>query len=632
MSRILPNLISYKRIIRQALWSFLIFICLCPQIQAQEEKSKDSTNIYKRIEQYSKKRDFTKKLHKLIFRSTAEEQQKAVRTRTRNYSDLEGKVIRNIVIHTKDPFGFSFRDSTQVPNSWVEKTGNQIHIKSKEFAIRNFLLLEENKELDTLLLDESARLLRSQKYIRDVRITARPVKNSDSVDVLVVALDSWSLTPDGTFSTSKTKFTLKEFNILGTGHRLRFSYAKRLTDGKNAYQTEYRVPNFKNTFISAGVKYESDFNEFYNKSVFIEREFYSPFTRWAAGFYVDEQYREEELLNHQDKYVAQNFKYNSQDYWVGHSFPISEGDSEKKRTTNLITSLGFLRVNFKESPSAAFDDINFFADETRYLGTIGISARQFVQDQYIFNDGITEDVPVGKVYAITGGYQYKNRQGRMYLGARAAFGNYFNWGFLSSNFEIGSYFNGSKTEQTTYSFQANYFTSLISLGSKWKIRQFVKPQFIIGTNRLNSVGDRLSIDENNRFNGIYGSDYRRITGARIEGFDSDLIGTEKYVISLQTQFYAPWEVLGFRLNPFLNYTGALLNSKNRGSDELFSSIGIGFIIRNNYLVFNNFQLSFSFFPEIPGEGFNLFKTNAFETDDFGFQDLQLGKPSTVLFN
>lgn len=615
------------------MWFFLLFICFSSQIQAQvEQNPKDSTNIYKRIEQYSEKRKFTKKIHQLIFRSTAEKHKEATPKNNRDYSDLEGKIIRDIVIETKDPFGFSFTDSTETANSWVEKTGNQIHIKSKEFAIRNFLLLNENESLDTLLLDESERLLRSQKYIREVKITAHPIKNSDSVDVSVVALDSWSLTPQGTFSTSENKLTLKEYNIVGTGHQLNFSFANRLTDGKNSYYAEYRVPNFKNTFINAAVRYKSNFNEFYNKSVFIEREFYSPYTRWAAGIYIDEQYREEELLNTALEYNNQNFKYISQDYWVGHSYPLFKGDSEKERTTNLITSIGFLDVNFKESPGVVYDSINFFADETSYLGTVGISSRQFIQDKYIFKDGITEDVPVGKIYALTGGYQFKNQNSRLYLGARASFGNYFNWGYISTNFEIGSYFNGSKAEQTAYSFQANYFTSLINLGEKWKMRQFVKPQFIIGVNRMNSIGDRLSIDENNRFNGVYGSEYRRETGARIAGFNSDLTGTEKYVMELQTQFYSPWEVLGFRLNPFLNYTGALLKDSNRSSNNLYSSFGIGFIIRNNYLVFNNFQLSFSFFPEIPGQGFNLFKTNSFETEDFGFQNFRLGKPRTVLFN
>jgi len=393
-----------------------------------------------------------------------------------------------------------------------------------------------------------------------------------------------------------------------------------------------KYQTLKNSFISAEVRYKNDFNGFFQKSAFIEREFYSPFTRWAAGLYVDEQFRKVELLNPENEYDDQNFKYISQDYWFGHSYRLFKGNSEKERSTNLITSIGFLDVNYKESPTAVYDSINFFTDETRYLATIGISSRQFIQDEFIFNDGITEDVPVGRVYALTGGIQNKNDKNRLYLGARASFGNYFNWGYISSNFEVGSYFNGSSTEQTAFSFQANYFTNLLSLGQRWKMRQFVKPQFIIGLDRKNSIGDRLSIDENARFNGNYGSDYRRRAGARIAGFNSDLTGTEKYVLELQTQFYAPWEIVGFRLNPFLNYTGGLLKNTNQGTNNLYSSFGIGFIIRNDYLVFNNFQLSFSFFPEIPGRGNNLIKTNSFETEDFGFQNFNLGKPRTIIYN
>jgi hypothetical protein len=36
-------------------------------------------------------------------------------------------------------------------------------------------------------------------------------------------------------------------------------------------------------------------------------------------------------------------------------------------------------------------------------------------------------------------------------------------GVLSTNFEVGTFFNNSKMEQTAFSFQANYFTKLIEL-------------------------------------------------------------------------------------------------------------------------------------------------------------------------
>lgn len=202
------------------------------------------------------------------------------------------------------------------------------------------------------------------------------------------------------------------------------------------------------------------------------------------------------------------------------------------------------------------------------------------------------------------------------FGSQFSFGTYHKWGFLSSNFEIGSYFKEGKTEQTTFSFQANYFTNLIDLG-KWKIRQFIKPQVLIGINRQNSIGDQISI------NGNYG----------IQGFNGALFGTNKMVLTFQTQSYAPKDIAGFRFNPFFNYTFAVLNTEVDGIKEnkAFSRIGIGLLISNDYLVFSSFQISLSYYPTIPLQGDNIFKTNSFQTADFGFQSFELAKPRTILY-
>ena len=66
--------------------------------------------------------------------------------------------------------------------------------------------------------------------------------------------------------------------------------------------------------------------------------------------------------------------------------------------------------------------------------------------------------------------------------------------------------------------------------------------------------------------------------------------------------------------------------------KLYTSVGVGFIIRNDYLVFNSFQLSLSYYPTIPGQGYNVFKTNSFETHNFGFSPVEIGKPTTVWYH
>lgn len=604
-------------------------------VEAQVNTTKKDS-IYQKIEDYSEKRKFTKTLHKLIFRSTTKRPVKSPKNRPKqDLAPFEGKIIRNITIQSHDPFGFSFTDSTQTANSWIEKTGNFIHIKTKAFAIRNTLLVKENTALDTLLLNESERLIRAQNYIRRVEVTAKEVGVSkDSIDLHIEVLDSWSLIPSATISTSKTKLRLKNRNFLGFGHEFNNSVTKSLDDSNYGYEMNYTVPNINNTFIETTLAYRIDLDGDYSKVLDIERPFYSPLARWAGGIYLDEQYQKEYLDNAQGEPDLQNFRYHTQDFWGGHAFKIFDGISEKERTTNLISSLRFLHVGYRERPSAAYDSIGYFANESFYLGSLGIASRQFIKDDYIFRDGTIEDVPIGTVYAITSGYQRKNQHNRMYIGAKASHGNYFNWGYLSTSFEFGSFVDHSHLEQTTISLQAKYFTNLISLGNNWKMRQFVKPQILIGTNRLPSEGDRITIDQKNKFRGVYDNNYDLKQGAGIPGFKSDLMGTKKYVLSLQTQFYSPWEVWGFRLNPYVNFTAAALGDEGESilNSKLYSSFSAGFIIRNDYLVFNSFQLSFSFYPQVPGQGNNIFKMNAYETEDFGFQDFDLGKPTPVWYN
>lgn len=597
---------------------------------------KDSTTVYHKIEDYSKKRKFTEKLYNLVFRAT---DKKPISTQKdlpkQNFAAFEGKIIRHIGIKSHDPFGFSFSDSTETANSWVEKAGNFVHIKTKDFAIRNILLIKENTPLDTFLLHETERLIRSQSFIRRVQIKANPVKTShDSIDLQIEVLDSWSIIPSGSISSSKTKLKIRNRNFLGFGHEFNNDLIKSLESNTYGYDMDYRIPNIKNTFIETAIAYKHDLDGYYQKILKIDRPFYSPLTRWAGGIYLDEQFRKDSLENANHESALQNFKYQTQDFWAGHAFKISGGHSEKERSTNLITSMRYLHVGYKERPTIAYDSISYFANESFYLGSVGIASRQFISDYYIFRDGTIEDVPIGAIVALTGGYQRKNQSNRMYLGFKMSQGNYFNWGFLSTNFEVGTFVNLGHLKETTISLEANYFTNLIALGSSWKMRQFIKPQILIGTNRLPSPGDRITIDQDNRFKGVYDQQFNLKNGAGIQGFDSNLMGTKKYVLSLQSQFYSPWEVFGFRLNPYVNVSAALLGEESTSifKSKVYSSVGVGVIIRNDYLVFNSFQLSLSFYPKIPGVGTNIFKTNVFETRDFGFQSFELGKPTPVWYN
>ncbi|SHG20822.1 hypothetical protein SAMN05444372_103183 [Flavobacterium micromati] len=595
----------------------LFFWCCFQSLLAQQTiTKKDTSTVYSNIQKFSQRNKFTKFMHKLVFRAPVL-QKKTIKKIQKEYTNYNGKIIRNITIVTLDPFGYSEIDTLKKPKNWAERTGNKIHVKTNRRAILNLILIKKNKPFDSLLVRESERLIRTQRFINRVDILPKLIENNvDSVDISIRVLDSWSLIPKGSASGSRINFALNERNILGSGHQFENQIRNRFDDGKTAYNTAYTIPNIKNTFIRTRVSYFIDQDDFYAKTIAIDRPFYSPLTKWAGGIFIDQQFRQDTLPDATSLFTRQNFKFNTHDFWAARSFKIFKGNTERERTTNLITSARFLNVQFTESPSILYDSDDFYSNEKLALIGIGISSRKFIRDRYIFQNGIIEDVPIGKIYGITTGYQYKNNGGRFYVGGQATFGNFFKWGFLSANFELGTFFENSVTKQTSFSFQANYFTNLLTLG-KWKVRQFVKPQLVLGSNRANVIGDQLSINEN------FG-----LRGFRIAEF-----GTKKAIITTQTQLYSPWNLWGFRLNPYFNYSVAVLGNNERGllKSKIYNKIGIGLIINNDYLVFSSFQISLSYFPTIPGVGQNVFRNNSFETTDFGFQEFELAKPRTVIY-
>ncbi|RZJ29933.1 MAG: hypothetical protein EOO48_06270 [Flavobacterium sp.] len=610
--------------VNRCLLLLLLICCLQPAF-AQEKnttaKQKDSARVYKKIQEYSKKRKFTKFLHGLIFEPIKSRHDTKKVTRKKvpkiNYSQYEGKIIRKINVETLDPFGYSEKDPTAVPKNYLSKAGNRIHLRSKALTIKNLILLRRNKPLDSLLLKESERLVRSQRFVRGVVITPVLIPgNRDSVDINIRELDAWSLIPDFAGSSSHGNFELTERNFLGLGHQFENVYERDFKSGEDAYSTRYTIPNIMNTYIKTSVAYQINLDRDYRKSINVERPFFSPFTRWAAGVYLDQQFRSDTLPDAENVYERQNFKYNSQDFWAGHAYQIFTENSESERTTNLITSARFLNVDYAESPTAVYDSINFYSDEKFFMGSVGISSRQFVEDKFVFNYNIIEDIPVGRAFVLTAGHQLKNGLKRFYGGARVTLGKYYKWGYLSSNFEYGTFFRNAVSEQSAVTAESMYFTNLIEVGSRWKLRQFVKARMVLGSNRQPSRGDMLNLNEGNG----------------LEGFSApELFGTKKFMLGFQTQGYSPWNFGGFRMNPYLSYMAAVLGNAESGfsKSKLFSQIGVGFIISNDYLVFSQFQLSIAYYPNIPGEGTNIFKTNAFSTEDFGFQNFDVGKPRTV---
>ena len=53
------------------------------------------------------------------------------------------------------------------------KGGKRVHIKSRGITIRNLLLFHKNQPFNSLLVKESERLIRAQKYVHDVSFSVK---------------------------------------------------------------------------------------------------------------------------------------------------------------------------------------------------------------------------------------------------------------------------------------------------------------------------------------------------------------------------------------------------------------------------------------------------------------------------
>lgn len=530
------------------------------------------------------------------------------------YSKFEGKPVRSIDIRTLDPFGYSAQDTAAVPQNRMLRAGNRLHVKTQTFSINNILLFHANEPFDSLLVNESERLIRSQNYVGDVSFDVAAVPKTDSVDIHIRVLDKWSFIPFVNTSTVRLGVGFTENNFAGFGHAFQNAYTWNRSNGKNAFATNYFIPNIRNSYVNTLLHYDIDEHDNSGTSVSIERPFFSPLARWAAGMIFAQQFQKDSFPDPLVGHLMQNLKFDTQDYWAGTANRISNGTTEDDRTTNAVVTGRYLRVRYLDKPDALHDSLHVYSNEDLYLAGVGISTRKYFRDNYIFNFGVIEDVPVGRVFGITAGYQIRDSIGRLYLGARAAFGNYYDWGHLSPSVEYGTFFHGPNPEQGVLALAADYFSNLYEIGS-WRVRQFIKPQITWGLNRFSY--DSLTINNENG----------------IRGFSGSSRGTKKIVLTLQTQSYAPWKAAGFRFGPFLICSLAILGDEISGfkNSPLFSQLGIGALIKNDYLVFSDFQLSLAYYPTIPGSGYNLLKVNAFTTADFGFRDFDFGKPQIAPF-
>ena len=122
-----------------------------------------------------------------------------------------------------------FDTSSQQESTSLHKLANNLHSKTKTKTIKQQLLFKTGDSFSPLKLAETERYLRTQKYIKDARVSPKQLCGQH-VTVKVSTRDNWTLTPGINFGRSggnnKVGFQLQEQNIFGYGKGIILLYTK----------------------------------------------------------------------------------------------------------------------------------------------------------------------------------------------------------------------------------------------------------------------------------------------------------------------------------------------------------------------------------------------------------------------
>lgn len=587
----------------------------------QAQTGTDSTTIYKDIHEYSLKHKVTRWIYSGIFVEPKDAQEAPANAprseRVNPFMHDEGKVVRHIEVHTFDPFGYSVDDTTLVPVNTLQRWGNGLHRRTRARIVRNLLLVKPLQPLDALQASESERVLRASPFVTDARIIVQPVVGSkDSVDLLVLVHDKWSIDVSGEADLTSASARIRERNLLGWGQSLQQSVGYSMDEPQLSFSGAHEVYNIRNYHLSSYAHYSLTPEED-DLGFSFQRPFYSPLTKWAAGLTWGQSWSKYQSLGPEGA-VLSTFSLSpaSLDVWAGRSFTLGDGTEPGSRNSNFVLATRYAQTRYATRPPRSLDPEGVFRNYALFLVSTGLSIRQYYKERYLFRFGISEDVPEGLLLKFTTGLRRQEGGGNTpYLGVYGSRGRrYDGLGYLSVALGYGTYIDRNGPEDGTFLGRMLYFTDLKSWG-RWHFRQFV------------------------RFNETYGSNkpaytYVDLNGSQLYGFSSDyLIGTHKEVLRFESVFYAPWNLLGFRVAPVLMVGFGTIGQER---DPLFSgriqsAFSLGLLVRNENLLVRTFQISVGYFPYLPDTGGSSIEFNNFGSFSAGAWDFDFQEPAEVPF-
>ncbi len=541
------------------------------------------------------------------------------------FKRFSGKIIRHIECV---PLGFGeFENMDTAKLTLPEKIAHALHKNSRVHLINNNLFFKENETLSPLLLADNEKYLRELPFLQDSRIVVMNAPGAkDSVDIIVVTQDVFSIGGRGSISSSRARIELREENLGGTGNKLEISalFDKDRTPS-TGWGAEFIKRNIRGSFFNWTTGFKS-FNHTFNTGRLEENNLYTliekpMITRYTTWTGAAELSYNKSVNGYSDTFYYSDFQYRyiRADAWAGYNFGSKSGrekDSEQ-RLRHLVAARK-LYNHFYDVPLKYDTVYNYnYADLNATLFSYSLYRQNFYRTNFIYGFGRYEDVPEGVNASIIAGFTNKQSFKRAYYGfefdwTRYNSRNHFN----AYTFKIGGFVNKKTWQDIDILLGLNHFTRLRTLSNWWFNRNFVN---ISLTRQVKPFLNTPLMLES-----LFGLPYFNNGNT-----EADFRATTK----LESVFFHQRTFLGFRFAPFIFTDFTLLKPINEELKKSngYSAIGAGIRSRNENLVFGTIELKGYYFPRVI-PGMKNWKVDATTKLQFKYNSSFIRRPAFILVN
>jgi outer membrane protein assembly factor BamA len=256
----------------------------------------------------------------------------------------------------------------------LARIANRLHITTRQSTIADQLLFKSGDAYKAGLLEESARILRDTRYLRDAAV--QPVAYHDGVvDVVVTTQDVWTFNPGISFGRSgganSSGVELEELNFLGTGTQVGIGFKSEVD--RDSRFVRFRDRQLGSSWWDLDAAY-SDNSDGRLAEFSFDHPFYALGSRWAAGISLLDDRRTEsryDLGEIVDRHETRERRATI--YW-GRSPGLKDGWARR-----LSFGLTAEENQFGPVPGTQAAPALLPADRTRVYPWIGV---EWVQDDF----------------------------------------------------------------------------------------------------------------------------------------------------------------------------------------------------------------------------------------------------------